>query len=304
MNVMMTLGGFQFGISTAAYQELSRVTEYRWPSQERFLQDPALQFVGPGADTITLQGVIYPEWNGGTGQLDGMRDLAAGGQPLTLIGGTGTVMGEWVVERVEEKGTVFAIQGVARKQEFNLSLRKFKGVDGGLGGLAGQLLGAASLAVPLGPLPSLDSLTVSVGSQAGGFAASLTNAMNQVNAVGTQLGSAASGVLSPIGRAIDVATGLKSAAVNAKQLLGSVPTTLSGISAATSLVSAASTAVNNAGAAGAMLKRSLTDLQALASVPASVLSPVQNALVTVNQLTVAATRTQTTATKLLGSLGA
>jgi hypothetical protein len=308
MNVMMTLGGFQFGISTAAYQELQRRTEYRWPSQDRFLQDPALQFVGPGADTITLQGVIYPEWNGGTGQVDDMRSLAAEGQPLTLIGGGGTVMGEWVIEGVEEKSSVFAIQGVARKQEFTLSLRKFKSADssglGGVFGLAGQLLGAASVAAPIGPLPTLDALTVSVGSQAGGFAASLTNAMGQVTSVATQLGSAASGVLSPISRAIDVATGLKTAATDAKRLLGSVPTTLSGISAATNLVNAASTAVNNAGAAGTMLKRAVENLTALTSVPTSAIDPVRSAMVTVNQMTVAATKTQTTATKLLGDLGA
>lgn len=303
MNVMMTLGGFQFGISTAAYQELTRTTEYRWPSQDRFLQDPALQFVGPGADTITLQGVVFPEWNGGTGQLDALRALAAGGTPLTLIGGTGTVMGDWVVERVEEKGTVFAAQGVARKQEFTLGLRKFAG-GGGAGGLAAQLLGAASLALAPTPLASLDSLAVSVGSQAGGFAASLTGAMNQVTGVASQLGSAASGVLSPISRAIDVATGLKDAATNAKRLLGAVPTTLSGISSATSLVSAASTAVANAGAAGSMLKRSLNDLTAMRTVHDDTLATVQNAMVTVNQLTVAATRTQATATQLLKGLKA
>jgi hypothetical protein len=252
-----------------------------------------------------LQGVIFPEWNGGTGQLDDMRGLAAGGKPLTLIGGTGTVMGDWVVERVEEKQGVFAIRGAPRKQEFSLSLRKFKGTDSGLGGLASKILTSADLGklpIPASALASLGSLTLSVGSQAGGFAASLTSAMGQVTSVASQLGSAASSVLSPIGRAIDVATGLKTAATDAKRLLGSVPTTLSGISSATSLVGAASTAVNNASAAGAMLSRSLTDLTALGTVSGDAIGTVQNAMTTVNQLTVAATQTHATATKLLGAL--
>lgn len=301
MNIMMTLGGFQFGISTAAYQELSRTTEYRWPAQERFMQNPALQFVGPGGDTINLPGVIYPHFSGGTGQLDAMRALAAKGTPQTLIDGSGRVMGEWVIERVEEKQTVFAFAGAPRKQEFTLGLRKFSDGVGG-GGLAGSLLGgvsmASGIAVPTSALTSLASLTTSVSSQSGGFAASLTDSLNKVSAAGAQIGGLISSVLSPISRAIDVATNLKTAATDAKRLLGAVPTNLSGISSAARLVNAASSAVNNAGAAGTMLQRSLTDLAALSTVTSDTTRAVQDALVTVNRLTVAATNTESEASRI------
>lgn len=120
---MMTLGGYQFGISTATYHELRRSTEYHWPSQPRFGSAPAVQFVGVGDETISLPGVIYPEWNGGTGQLDSMRALADRKQPLLMIDGRGNVMGNWVIERVEEGQETFAQGGVARKQNFVLSLK-------------------------------------------------------------------------------------------------------------------------------------------------------------------------------------
>ena len=42
-SVMMQLGAFQFSISTAAYQELTRRSEYRWASQDRFGKQPNLQ---------------------------------------------------------------------------------------------------------------------------------------------------------------------------------------------------------------------------------------------------------------------
>lgn len=123
--IMMQLGSFQFGISTAAYQEFKRSTEYRWPKQERFGQLPARQFTGPGDDTINLSGTVYPEFNGGITQLDDMRDAASQGQPLMMVSGRGDIMGRWVIERVEESGSIFAEQGVARKQEFSLQLAKF-----------------------------------------------------------------------------------------------------------------------------------------------------------------------------------
>ena len=122
---MLQLGPFQFGVSTAAYQTLQRTTEYRWPSQDRFGKGPVLQHVGQGADTITLPGVIYPEWRGGLGQIDDLRKLAAEGKPQTMIDGTGNVLGRWVIERLEEKQAVFADAGVPRKQEFTVQLRRY-----------------------------------------------------------------------------------------------------------------------------------------------------------------------------------
>ena len=123
--VMMQLGTFQFGINTAAYQGLSRSDEWRWPGQERLGQAPALQHTGPGATTITLDGILYPEWRGGMGQLDAMRAEAGRGKPLVLVDGRGQALGMWVIERVDETQSIFAAGGVARRIEFTLQLKRF-----------------------------------------------------------------------------------------------------------------------------------------------------------------------------------
>lgn len=124
--VMMQLGAFQFSITTAAYQELRRRTEWRWPSQDLYGRLPALQYTGPGSDTMTLNGVIYPEFRGGAGQLNKMRNIAGAGRPLLLVSGTGSMLGRWVIESIDEGQTVFAAEGRPRKQEFTLQLRKFE----------------------------------------------------------------------------------------------------------------------------------------------------------------------------------
>lgn len=122
--VMMQLGSFQFGINTAAYQDLQRRSEYRWAAQERFGRLDALQFTGPAGETITLAGVIYTEYRGGNGQLDAMRALAGRGRPQLLIDGYGRLMGRWVIESVDEGQSTFAAFGRARKQEFTMQLRR------------------------------------------------------------------------------------------------------------------------------------------------------------------------------------
>lgn len=126
-SVMMQLGSFQFGVTTAAYQSLQHNAEWRWPSQDRFGTREALQFVGPGSETISLPGVIYPEWRGGLARVQQLRDLAAQGKPQLMIDGRGNILGRWVIERVEETQSVFADAGVPRKQEFTLQLRRYLG---------------------------------------------------------------------------------------------------------------------------------------------------------------------------------
>lgn len=91
--VMLQLGAFQFGINTAAHQGLNRSDGWRWPAQERIGQEAALQHIGPAETTITLDGVIFPEWRGGFGQLDAM-----GGQAGWGAAGAGQCVGEKAAE--------------------------------------------------------------------------------------------------------------------------------------------------------------------------------------------------------------
>ena len=170
--VMMQLGAFQFGVNTAAYQGLSRSDEWRWPDQERFGQAPALQYTGPGATTITLDGILYPEWRGGLGQLDAMRAEAGKGRPLVLVDGRGQALGMWVIERVDESQSIFAAGGVARRVEFTLQLKRF----------------SARVA---GPVPRLPPLPKPASTPAAG-----TDAVAQVRAAAANTATSAGSVAS------------------------------------------------------------------------------------------------------------
>lgn len=120
---MMKLGGFTFSVDTAAYQSLDRNTRYRWTAQERTGKEPALQYVGPGAETITLPGVVYPAHAGGLTQLDDMRAMAGEGTPLLLVDGTGTIHGYWCILSVRERQGAFLPGGVSQRMDFTLELQ-------------------------------------------------------------------------------------------------------------------------------------------------------------------------------------
>ena len=124
MSSMMALGQFVFGLDTLAYQELQRSTEWRHPTNSRGGTRPARQFVGVGEDSITLTGLQVAEFRGNRRSLDDVRAMADAGKAYALVGGTGVVFGAWVIQRVQESGSVFIAEGVARRVDFTLELAR------------------------------------------------------------------------------------------------------------------------------------------------------------------------------------
>ncbi|WP_245955232.1 phage tail protein [Kushneria indalinina] len=113
---------FVFQTSSVPYQELQRRTEWRHASQSRVGDRPAYQFIGPGADTITLSGTLLPEFTGGRVDLDEIRDMADQGRAWPLVEGTGRQYGLWVITGVDETSSTLYRDGAAAKIEFSLTL--------------------------------------------------------------------------------------------------------------------------------------------------------------------------------------
>ena len=123
--ILMTLGGFQFAITTAAHESLQRDTAYRWEKQDRLGREPAMQYIGPGEDRITLAGRIYPHYRGGLGQLDTMREIAGDGEPQQLVDGLGNVLGPYCITRITEGQVAYVGPGIPRRVDFTIELARY-----------------------------------------------------------------------------------------------------------------------------------------------------------------------------------
>ena len=84
---------YYFNLDTAASEELSRTTDFRWASQERLTRRPAQQASGKGEERIKLKGSIYPGFKGGLEPLDTLHNIGAQLQPLGLSTGYGHLNG-------------------------------------------------------------------------------------------------------------------------------------------------------------------------------------------------------------------
>ncbi|MEL6477610.1 MAG: phage tail protein [Pseudomonadota bacterium] len=121
----MGLGAYRFQLLTAAFQDRTKNTTYRWSAQDRAGRSPALQFLGEGIETMDLQGRILPTFRGGLGQVRAMRAQAKTGEPLMLVDGLGFVYSRWVITQIRETETIFFPNGAPRLIEFSVSLSRY-----------------------------------------------------------------------------------------------------------------------------------------------------------------------------------
>ncbi|WP_432321424.1 phage tail protein [Yersinia enterocolitica] len=134
--MMLSLGLFVFMRQTMPYQNMNRNIDYRWPTNSRIGLRPAAQFLGVDSEKITLSGVLLPELTGGKLSLLALELMAAQGKAWSLIEGTGTIYGMFVIESLNQTRTLFFADGSPRRIEFTLNLLR---VDESLTAMFGDL---------------------------------------------------------------------------------------------------------------------------------------------------------------------
>lgn len=304
---MMQLGGFQFGLDTAAYQDLTREAEYRWPAQELFGQAPALQYTGPGGESMTLPGVIYPEFRGGLGQLDDMRALAGGGELLPLVDGAGNSLGQWAIVKVDEKQSAFIQGGAPLKIEFTLSLKRAPDPEptttvAGIPAAAG-IANGTGVAIPSGAasaLAAVRGVATSVAHAAKTIAATLTSVQATVQSAVAPYAAIAHETLGAVTRTLGVVGELQSVANRTLSTLGIAPTSINALLGADNLATRANALLSHVTSASAILSTSSANLAALSSVPPSATSAMRAAQASVDS---AVTLTRQTATQAAAAKG-
>lgn len=123
--MLMSLGLFTFSLATAPFETLKRSTAQRWEAKNRIGRGAAYQWVGPGEDTINVDGTLMPELTGGPDNLDKLREMADSGKSWILTAGTGDVMGRWTIQDVQETRSHMLANGAPRKITFSLTLRRY-----------------------------------------------------------------------------------------------------------------------------------------------------------------------------------
>ncbi|HZV20796.1 MAG TPA: phage tail protein [Hyphomicrobiales bacterium] len=134
MDALAALGPALFMVQGLNYQELERSFHYRWVSVDRLGVRPQRQWLGPGAENLTLHGFIYPgdpRFTGALETLDDLRRQSAQGQFFDFAvmsnAFSARYLGTWCVLSIQDEHKVFAPNGVPRKVHFTVNLSAFGG---------------------------------------------------------------------------------------------------------------------------------------------------------------------------------
>lgn len=130
-SMLMAFGQFIFSLDTLAFQELKRSNTWRHPSNSRVGARPARQFVGVGDETFSLSGWLAPEQIGDYASLAELRAMGDSGLAFALVAGNGEVFGLFVIESLNETGTMHDRYGNPTRVSFDLQLARVDDEAGG-----------------------------------------------------------------------------------------------------------------------------------------------------------------------------
>jgi len=123
--MMLSLDQFVFSLQTAPYKELQRQRNWKHRTSSRVGARDASQFTGAGDDTFTLNGMVAADNGvGSIASLDALAKMGDAGDAYVLADGAGTIYGAYIIESLNETATYHTAEGIARKIEFNLSLKR------------------------------------------------------------------------------------------------------------------------------------------------------------------------------------
>ena len=125
--MLMSLGLFTFGIETLAHDELRRRSTWRHATSGRIGARDAVQFVGPGEESVSLPGTVFLEIADGRVSLDELRRMADSGETWALVDGQGYVYGAFVITSIDETAKHFHVDGTPRQIDFCLELLRADG---------------------------------------------------------------------------------------------------------------------------------------------------------------------------------
>lgn len=79
--MLLAIGMFHFSVPTVVHDELKRRSSWIHATSQRIGARIATQFVGVGAETLSISGVAHAELSDGRASLDELRSMAAAATP-------------------------------------------------------------------------------------------------------------------------------------------------------------------------------------------------------------------------------
>lgn len=116
--------------------QINRETQATWATQQRLSREPAMQFTGPGQDSLILEARIMPHMFGGLETLNGLNASMRAGDvlefirfstpnPGKMVPYSGHNLGSFVITSMRINEGRFASDAMATEIEFSIELTRY-----------------------------------------------------------------------------------------------------------------------------------------------------------------------------------
>jgi phage protein U len=119
---LAALGLFVFELATFLPSSIKRDSQWIHAAADRVGARPSSQFVGPGAEALSIAGAIVPEAAGSYGAIDTLRKMADEGEAWAFVDGAGKVWGNYVIAHLGEDRRHMMDDGTPRMIDFTIDL--------------------------------------------------------------------------------------------------------------------------------------------------------------------------------------
>lgn len=119
---------------TPNFETIQRDHQFTWVSNDRLSRDPAMQFVGPGEENVSIDGKMYPYHFGGLDTISRLRAAGKRGKPMQMVrfyplqnpvGYAAEFVGNYALKRVRTVEQKIGAIGIAHKIDFTVELTKY-----------------------------------------------------------------------------------------------------------------------------------------------------------------------------------
>lgn len=122
--MLAALGLFVFELPSLPFAEATHRREWRHERAGRVGVRDASQYVGPGDELVTLNGVLAPGVVGSYGAIDTIVEMGDSGDVFEFVDGTGRVWGSFVIVGLDTRRRHLMIDGAPRMIDFAIDLRR------------------------------------------------------------------------------------------------------------------------------------------------------------------------------------
>ena len=125
VDALLSYGDAVFLASKNGYETLKHSAAYEWAEVPLLNRPPAYQYTGPGAESVTIDGVLFSDLTDIEAEEALLRGYAQSGAPAFLISAIGEVLGRWFIESLDFETSTLNPDGTAKLKPFTISLKRY-----------------------------------------------------------------------------------------------------------------------------------------------------------------------------------